>query len=264
MVRQILINEKYIGNNVYNRVSFKLKKKRVRNAADMWVRHDAAFERIVDAESFYTVRGIMQERHRVLSDEEMVEKLRALFAKHGGLSAHLIDEAETAPSSSAYRCRFGSLLRAYGLVGYSPQRDYEFIEVNRRLQALFPDLVLDAVQRLEGVGADVARDADADRMMINGQYSAAMVVTRCRMTPAGFPRWVIRLDRERPPDITVVVRMDPDNDQPSDFYLLPLIDVSAPSLITGRWNGAAIDGYRFPDLGYFAEMAVRVRLEVPA
>ena len=31
MVHQILTNEKYIGNNVYNRRSFKLKKKRVQN-----------------------------------------------------------------------------------------------------------------------------------------------------------------------------------------------------------------------------------------
>ena len=37
-VRQILTNEKYIGNNVYNRVSFKLKKRRVRNGPDMLVR----------------------------------------------------------------------------------------------------------------------------------------------------------------------------------------------------------------------------------
>jgi citrate lyase alpha subunit len=31
-VHQVLTNEKYIGNNVYNRISFKLKKKRVANS----------------------------------------------------------------------------------------------------------------------------------------------------------------------------------------------------------------------------------------
>jgi hypothetical protein len=39
-VRQVLCNEKYIGNNVYNRVSFKLKKRRVANPPAMWVRAD--------------------------------------------------------------------------------------------------------------------------------------------------------------------------------------------------------------------------------
>ena len=37
-VHQVLTNEKYIGNNVYNRISFKLKKKRVVNPPDMWIR----------------------------------------------------------------------------------------------------------------------------------------------------------------------------------------------------------------------------------
>ena len=32
------------------------------------------------------------------------------------------------PSSSTFRQRFGSLLRAYELVGYSPSRDYRYIE----------------------------------------------------------------------------------------------------------------------------------------
>jgi DNA invertase Pin-like site-specific DNA recombinase len=40
-VHQVLTNEKYIGNNVFNRTSFKLKKKHVWNAPDMWVRPTA-------------------------------------------------------------------------------------------------------------------------------------------------------------------------------------------------------------------------------
>ena len=43
-VHQVLTNEKYIGNNVFNRTSFKLKKKHVCNTPDMWVRADGVFE----------------------------------------------------------------------------------------------------------------------------------------------------------------------------------------------------------------------------
>ena len=42
-VHQVLTNEKYLGHNVYNRTSFKLKKRRVRNPPDIWVRADGAF-----------------------------------------------------------------------------------------------------------------------------------------------------------------------------------------------------------------------------
>ncbi|XHO06622.1 hypothetical protein ACEQUB_03546 [Ralstonia syzygii] len=40
-VREVLTNEKYIGNNIYNRVSYKLKRARVVNAPDMWIRKDS-------------------------------------------------------------------------------------------------------------------------------------------------------------------------------------------------------------------------------
>ena len=51
-VHEVLTNEKYIGNNVYNRVSFKLKKMRVVNTPDMWIRKEGAFESIVPARRF--------------------------------------------------------------------------------------------------------------------------------------------------------------------------------------------------------------------
>ena len=43
LVHQILINPKYIGANVYNRRSYKLKQRRVVNPEAMWVRKDKAF-----------------------------------------------------------------------------------------------------------------------------------------------------------------------------------------------------------------------------
>ena len=67
-VHQILINEKYIGNNVWNRGSFKLKKKRVRNNSDMWIRSEGAFEPIVDRSLFEAVKAIIRERSYKLSD----------------------------------------------------------------------------------------------------------------------------------------------------------------------------------------------------
>jgi DNA invertase Pin-like site-specific DNA recombinase len=39
-IHQILTNEKYIGNNIFNRVSYKLKQRRVVNHRDTWVRAD--------------------------------------------------------------------------------------------------------------------------------------------------------------------------------------------------------------------------------
>ena len=65
VVHQVLTNEKYIGNNVYNKVSFKLKKKRVLNLPEMWIRRDGAFEPVVSPDIFHKTHSIQQSRHRV-------------------------------------------------------------------------------------------------------------------------------------------------------------------------------------------------------
>ena len=51
--------------------------------------------------------------------------LKALLEARGALSGMIIDEIEDMPSASAYRSRFGSLLRAYQLIGYQPAVDQE-------------------------------------------------------------------------------------------------------------------------------------------
>ncbi len=58
-VQQILTNEKYIGNNVYNRRSFKLKGKRVANGPEMWIRSEGAFEAIVQRREFQKVQAVI-------------------------------------------------------------------------------------------------------------------------------------------------------------------------------------------------------------
>jgi len=117
-VHQVLTNEKYIGNNLYNRVSFKLKRLRVVNPPDMWIRKVAAFEPIVPSDVFFPAQGIIRARARRLTDDQLIERLRSLFKDRGRLSSLLIDETEGMPSSSVYSLQFGGLIRAYKLVGF--------------------------------------------------------------------------------------------------------------------------------------------------
>ncbi len=104
-VHQVLINEKYVGDNVWNRVSFKLKKKRVRNSPDHWIRADGVFPAIVDRALFEAAQAIIAERSRRLSDDELLDGLRHLLEAQGHLSGLIIDETDHLPSSSAYRYR---------------------------------------------------------------------------------------------------------------------------------------------------------------
>src|SRR6202789_2774957 len=140
-VHQVLTNPKYIGANIYNRRSFKLKHRRVNNPTQMWIWRDGAFEPIILASVFEKARSIIESRHHHLSDQDLLEKLRELLRAQGQLSGILIDETEDMPSSSCYSSRFGSLTRAYSLIGWTPDRDYAYIAINRLLRRRHADII---------------------------------------------------------------------------------------------------------------------------
>jgi DNA invertase Pin-like site-specific DNA recombinase len=75
-VHQLLINEKYIGTNVWNRVSFKLKKKRVRNDPETWIRAPNSFPAIVDPMLYESANKIIAARSARMSDAEMLAEPR--------------------------------------------------------------------------------------------------------------------------------------------------------------------------------------------
>ena len=259
-VHQVLTNEKYVGNNVYNRVSFKLKKKRVRNPPGMWIRGSSAFEPIIAKDVFYAAQTIIQERSRKLSNDELLQQLRHLLGKEGRLSGLLIDESDGMASSSVYRSRFDSLVRAYSLIGYTPARDYRFIEINRQLRQMHPQILESAIHRMSALGGTIKRDAATDILTVNDEFTASLVIARCHRTGAGSFRWVVRFDAGLNPDVTIAIRMDADNHAALDYYVLPKLGLSFERLLLGEDNGLSIDTYRFDSLDFFLGMAQRTRI----
>ena len=256
-VHQVLINEKYIGHNVYNRHSYKLKGTHKDNPKEEWVRADGAFEPIVDQSLFFTAQGMIRERNRRFSDDEMLDRLKRLLKKKGFLSGFVIDEADNMPSSGTYAARFGSLIRAYSLVGFTPERDYEYIEINRALRRKHATVVAETIEEIERIGGAVSRDPDTDLLTVNDEFTASIVLSRCQQTQAGSKRWKIRLDTGLAPDLTVALRMDGTNEAVLDYYLLPLPMLDTNRIRLAEKNGLMLDGFRFETLECFFAMAER-------
>jgi DNA invertase Pin-like site-specific DNA recombinase len=259
-VHQVLTSEKYVGNNVYNRISYKLKQKRVVNPPEMWIRADGAFEPVVPIELFARAQEIIRERSRRYSNDELLIHLRNLLEREGRLSGLLIDETEGMASSSVYRYRFGSLVQAYKLIEYTPDRDYQFIETNRELRRIYPELVADAVSNIRRLGGAVVADSRTDLLTINREFTASIVLARSRQKLNGCFRWLIRLDTGLKPDITVAVRMDAENRKPIDYYLLPSIDIVFRELTLAEDNPVSLETFRFDTLDFFFGMARRIQI----
>ena len=260
-VHEVLTNEKYIGNNVYHRTSCKLKQKHVENPPDLWVRADNAFTGIIDVTIFMAAQGIILTRSRKWSDEEMLEKLQGVLSQHGRISGILIDESEDLPSSAAFRNRFGSLVSAYRLIGYNPEIDYSFIEINRQIRKRHPEIVAEVVENLRHVGSSVSVDPKTDLILVNDEWTVSLVLCRHQTNDRGTARWIIRLDEGLKPDITVAVRLDEANTGIQDYYLLPSLDMTWGKLRMAEENGVYLDAYRFDALDYFYGMAERCHLE---
>lgn len=260
-VHQILINEKYIGNNVYNRTSFKLKLKHEVNPPDKWIRKDGAFKAVIGLDLFYKAQGIIEARSRKITNEEIISRLKAACEKIGRLSGFIIDEDPDLPSSAIISSRFGGLLRAYQLIGYTPEINYEHIEENRRIRQKYPQLVAEIINSILEMGACVEHDEDSGIILINQMFTVSLVLSRCYQTKAGSNRWKIRLEQSLKPDFTIAARMDSDNSDIRDYYILPYLDIKDSKLLTSDYNGIFLDAYRYDSLDYFFSLTESINIE---
>ena len=258
-IHELLTNEKYIGNNLYNRTSTKLQTPRTNNPSAQWVRHDHAFAPIIDHAIFARAQAIIAERDRNYTDEDLLQLLRNLLVARGSLSGIIIDEADGMPSSTTYQHRFRGLVRAYTLIGYRPDHDYEYLTINRELRRQHQALIAEILTSLQVV-ATVTRDASTDLLTINHEFRASIVLARCTTTTTGRLRWKIRLDTILHPDITIAARMTSNNDAIQDYYLFPTNDLTKQHFRLAEDNGLTMDPYRFDNLDLFTSLAARASI----
>jgi hypothetical protein len=255
-VHSLLTNPKYVGTNVFNRKSNKLSKKTVTNPTGMWIRRDNAFEAIISPEQFTRTQELMQARARGLSDQELLARLRRLLAKHGRLSAALINQDRSTPCVSAYMRHFKYLTRAYDLIGYKPCRAYKYHGVRPRLNRQQHDLCAIVQAKLRSHGAIVQEHGPKSIYIVNGQFTISLKVCYCNETHSG-PRWSVHLDRASHPDVTIAVRLRPGNVEILDYYLFPSFDRLPKKVSLAVENKQRLDVYRFDNLDFFLSLAKR-------
>ncbi|HLZ77165.1 recombinase family protein [Phenylobacterium sp.] len=117
-VKTVLTNEKYIGNNIFGYLNKRLGGKAIPQPPETWVRFDEAFPPIVDRKLFMQARRLIPPPKLLLTDDELLKRLRALWQRTGMLSRKIIGDCKTIPNANTYIKRFGSLSATYRLIGY--------------------------------------------------------------------------------------------------------------------------------------------------
>jgi hypothetical protein len=146
-------------------------------------------------------------------------------------------------------------------VGFTPDRDFAFIEINRKLREAYAEHCEMLVTRLRDIGASVRQDPITELFIVNEEFSLSMIMARCQPTASGSMRWNLRFDTSLRPDVTIAVRLEPDNQLVRDYYMFPGTDLFTKRLRLSRENGILIDLYRFDDLKFLEGMAERTWIE---
>jgi len=259
-VRQVLTNEKYMGTNIYNRKSTRLHTPVKFNPPEEWIRRKNAFEPIVTPERFAQAQEVFKARSSRLGKEPMLARLKDLLARHGKLSARLVESEPDSPGRLTYTRHFGTLRNAFLLAGYEPKRDTAFVECNRRARHLQTQLVAEVVRGIEAAGGFAVADNEHGPIRVNGELSVSVVILTAGPIH-GHREWRVQRPDPDSADISIYVRLDEANEKPFDYYIIPALDRPTTDRPLHEANGRDVDAYRFQSLDLFFALMARAPAE---
>lgn len=245
-IHNMLKNEKYIGNMVWNRVSLKLKTPRKKNAPSEWVRADGSIEPIISLELWQRTQARFASAIRKMSNYEALQKLRKLLERTGYLTGEVIDAAEGMPSSQCYRSRFNGLDRAFEHVGYTSDRYVSWGKSFGRNQAIRNRVRDEILHGFVKLGAFL--ESWGHLIRVDGQFSVAVVTACHRLTCTGQSRWLPNTWVYKKVELYVVVRLDRANREIMDYYLIPDLGRPIAKSRIGGIGHEMLEIYRSPSL----------------
>lgn len=221
-VFRILTHPKYAGCAVFNRASEKLKTKKVRNPPDQWVTRPGTFPAIVSQDIFERAQAKLSNLVNRRSNERLLEELRDAAKSLGKLTPASLGKESGLAGASTYVKRFGSLMRAYELIGYqAPRYTLNSLESRRRIANLRISL-----KAKFGAALQEARVRYVERkhvFRVRGQGNIGIEVARCVRTRNGHSRWMVRRRLPGAKRLRVVTRLQPGNAEVRDFVVLRTI-----------------------------------------
>lgn len=223
MIPTILANENYVGNIVYNRTSRRLGQRLIKNPAHAWVRGAAAIGPIVDPDTFARAQKLLAERRLEIPEQEMLRRLRLTLRRRGKLNSRIINTTLGLSHVSSYVKHFGSLRKAYALIGYSPSRDCDWIDTKKRwtdeltehARRLAEVLKVDVGLPVESAHGGIGLDVDDERKIT---FLVARQLTKRR--PDHAPQWKANR-RQIQSGLLAVLRLNAANNAVEDYLLLP-------------------------------------------
>jgi DNA invertase Pin-like site-specific DNA recombinase len=258
-VRGLLSNEKYIGNNVFNKTSVRLRSRCVRNPPDRWIRADGAFEAIVDKEVFQQAEARLSHIERRYTDNELLDTLSAIWCARGKLSAQTLQATPGCPSTSTFMRHFGTLLDGFKKVGY---RKLSRRPVYAALRRSILENLIAQIQSSGGTTRNVGLRRQT-RILVNSEVLITVALAHWSYrTRSGRSRWILKQSINHQTDIVLVARFDREAKSTCDYLLLPDVVLDNPQQVIMDLNHLEIDSFRSDSMEPLAALLVRQKLNL--
>jgi DNA invertase Pin-like site-specific DNA recombinase len=224
-VQNILTNPMYTGCSVWNRTSEKLGGPSVRITPEKWIRKPGAFVPIITGASFDRVQYLLKKRREDIgwTDEKILSKLRAVLAKVGNLSEEHCRSAHGMPSPRTISRHFGSVIRAYELVGYKAAEVRKIRTIGLRRTMTLRECVFRELSGLFPGQITISHASYRPRLHLSLGIVISLLVVPSVSTKNRGIRWPIipvPYERQRP---VLLCRLNATNDGFHSFHLFPKI-----------------------------------------
>jgi DNA invertase Pin-like site-specific DNA recombinase len=260
-VRELLSNEKYMGNSVYGRTSKKFGRNWKRNPQRDWVRAEGAFQAVISKQRFLEAQWQLRENASHYTENEMLDYLTAIWCREKVLSRDVLDSFVNAPAARTYAERFGSLVNAFHRVGYSTAR----ISNRENLYKIRQTICREIVAGIPAFGGTVNKPPGRNcQLQVNGELNVTVVVGRT--SPGSHVRkqnyWRFGYRSQQKPDILLVARVEQGSSSVLDYYVLPFIFLPGGSWlsISGK-SYRRLEGFRSRSLVPFFKLCARQPLQ---
>jgi DNA invertase Pin-like site-specific DNA recombinase/DNA-binding winged helix-turn-helix (wHTH) protein len=225
-VYRILKNEKYMGYNVWGKTVRPFNRDSHRVPRSAWIIKPDAFVPIVSVEQFTRVQKLIQRRRNwpKRPDEYLLNGMRRVLAREGRLTEKLLT-GRGIFDHRTYCKRFGSVLRAYQLVGYQPSiHAFKSVDNLRKMKRLRSELLIRLKELFPSNVRIIQRCGQSQRRAIELDNSLQIVVHICRPvrpTLGGEPRWLLIAQPRESGVPALICFADKNMSQLISFYVVP-------------------------------------------
>jgi DNA invertase Pin-like site-specific DNA recombinase len=224
-VGRTLTNPKYAGVHIYNRTTCKLHTRPVPTPTDQWITKNDAFTPVIDRAIFDRVQETLKKRKEKTSKESLLHSLRRLLRSKGKLTQNLIRESPRAPTISTLFYRAGRLREVYRLVGYkAPPGTFTKVDSRTQTYKLRAQL-FSQIAALFPQHTSVFRQPGRMRSILQvDDLAISLIICPCFRSVSGKLRWKLNPVLRERTYITLLCRLNRENTDFKDFYMLPSID----------------------------------------